>query len=67
MNHLNPDDEEESRGYKEGLAEIEEHKRLFAEHRSSTDKSEQDGIWARIKEIGEKVDSNSSLYNSKSH
>jgi AbiV family abortive infection protein len=54
MKHLNPDWDEERKRSDEFLAEIEEHKRLIAAYKNSSDSSERDKIWKRVEEIGQK-------------
>ncbi len=57
INHLSPDWDEERKRSDEFLADIEEHKRLCAAYRSSSDQSEREQLWKRMAEISEKFDS----------
>ena len=57
ISHLSPDWDEEEKRSAEFLADIEEHKRLCAAYRSSSDQSEREQLWKRITEIGDKFES----------
>jgi AbiV family abortive infection protein len=54
LNHLSPDWDEEIKRSDEWLAENEERKGLLDAYRRSSDKNEQERIWARIEEISNK-------------
>ena len=56
IDFLSPEWEEESRRSSEFLANIDEHKRLIATYKASTDKDERDKIWERIEEISAEFD-----------
>ena len=57
MSYINPDSDEDFKRSMEWLKENEERKKLFAAYDGATEKTERDGIWARIQEISEKHDS----------
>jgi AbiV family abortive infection protein len=56
MSYLSPDWDEEYRRSKEWMADHNEWQKLVSAYHSSTDRTEKDKIWARIKELGEKRD-----------
>lgn len=56
INHLNVDWDDDRKRHDEFDADIEEHKRLIAAYKSSSDGCERASIWERIEAIGKKLD-----------